>query len=96
MIFHLGFELPQPVDTTLDHETSELTGEEIRILKRQIRKNASVIDDYVDRIDLLVNKERYPRRAVFIEKIRRRLFLLMEENNTFRKVLWTHFQQNER
>lgn len=96
MIFHLGFELPEPVDATLDHETSDLTVEESRILKKQIRKNTSVIDDYVDRIDLLVNKERYPHRAVFIEKIRRRLFLLMEENNTFRKVLWKHFQQNER
>ncbi len=96
MIFHLGFELPEPVDTTLDHETSDLTGEEIRILKQQIRKNTLVIDGYVDRLDLLVNKERYPHRAVFIEKIRRRLFLLMEENNTFRKVLWKHYLKAKR
>ena len=95
MIFHLGFELPEPVSTVLDHESGDLTVEEIRILKVQIRKNSRVVDGYVDRLDLLTNKERYPRRAVFIEKIRRRLFLLMEENDTFRLVLWKHFQKEK-
>jgi hypothetical protein len=44
---------------------------------------------------MLVNKERYPHRAVFIEKIRRRLELLMEENDTFRNVLWKHVQKED-
>ncbi len=95
MIFHLGFELPKPVSNELNHETTALTDAEIKIIKTQIRKNSHCIHDYVERLDLLVNKERYPRRAVFIEKIRRRMFLLMEENDTFRKVLWRHFQTEE-
>ena len=95
MIFHLGFELPTRISTELNSESSELTAEEIRILKRQIRQNASLIDHYVARLDLLVNKERYPRNAIFIHKIRRRLELLMEENDTFRKVLWNHYQSEE-
>ena len=95
MIFHMGFELPEPVSTALDHEASDLTLEEIKILRRQIQRNSLVIGEHVTRLDLLVNKERYPRRAVFIEKIRRRLELLMEENDTFRKTLWRHHLQRE-
>ena len=93
MIFHLGFELPQPPSRELDSESPDLTGEEIRILKIQIRKNTRLVGEYVDRLDLLVNKERYPGQATFIQKIRRRLELLMEENDTFRAVLWKHFQK---
>lgn len=96
MIFHLGFELPEPAATNVfKHDSSDLTKGEIKILKEQIRKNAVVMDDFVDRLDLLVNKERYPGHAVFIEKIRRRLYLLMDENDTFRKVLWKHYQKQE-
>jgi len=91
MIFHLGCELPEPVDTRLDHLSDVLTPEEVRILKSQIRKNSIVVDEYVAKLDLFVNKERYPKRAIFIAKIRRRLELLMEENDTFRKVLWRHY-----
>ena len=92
MILHLSFELPRQEPAVLDAYVPELTSEEIRILKRQIRQNSSLINQYVSRLDLLVNKERYPRGAIFIEKIRRRLELLMEENDTFRKVLWKHYQ----
>ena len=95
MIFHLGFEPPSKMSTDLDSDSPELTPEETRILKRQIRQNACLIDQYVARLDLLVNKERYPRNAIFIRKIRRRLELLMEENDTFRKVLWNHCQGEE-
>ena len=95
MIFHLGFELPVPQPAVLDHESADLTREEIKILKRQIRANAQLVDQFVYRLELLVNKERYPRGAVFIQKIRRRLELLMEENDTFRKVLWKHFQTQD-
>jgi hypothetical protein len=76
----------------LDAETDTLTSTEVGILRCQIRKNAEVIDSYVQRIDLFVNREKYPKGAIFIEKIRRRMFLLMEENDTFRRRLWTHLQ----
>ena len=92
MIFHLSFELPKPESTALNADSPDLTSEEIRILKRQIRDNARVVEVQIMRLDLLVNKERYPRGAIFIEKIRRRMELLMEENDTFRKVLWKHYQ----
>jgi len=95
MIFHLDCEIPKPESKKLDHESSSLTAEEFRIIKQQVRKNSEIIDHFVGRLDLLVNKERYPRQAVFIQKIRRRLMLLMEENDTFRSVLWTHYQAQE-
>lgn len=95
MIFHLGFELPEPPAKELDHESPDLTKEEIRILKNQIRSNAVLINQYVERLELFVHKERYPQQAVFLEKIRRRLELLMEENDTFRTVLWKHVQKQE-
>ena len=95
MILHLGFELPKPPVVRLDHESSSLTEEEVRIIKKQIRSNRILIDDHVDRLELFVRKEKYPPRAVFIEKIRRRLELLMEENDTFRCVLWKHIQTEE-
>lgn len=95
MIFHFGFELPVKVSTELNHESQDLTAEENRILRKQIRQNSVLIDQYVDRLELFVNKEKYPPKAVFIQKIRRRLELLMEENDTFRSVLWRHYQKQE-
>ena len=90
MTLHLGFELPEVPSRDLNDESSDLTPEEVRILKVQIRKNSALIMEYVHRLDLFLNKERYPSRADFITKIRERLYLLMEENDTFRKVLWKH------
>lgn len=95
MIFHLAFDLPKPKEAVLDCESPDLTQEEERILKRQIRKNTILVDSYIDRLDLLVNKERYPHKERFIENIRSRLVLLMEENDTFRKALWKHTQKQE-
>ena len=95
MIFHLGFELPKKETVVLDPASTELTTGEAAILKKQIRKNSTLIDVYVGRLDLLVNTEGYPRRAAFIHKIRRRLELLMEENDTFRKVYWKYFQSRD-
>lgn len=95
MIFHLGFELPEQKSSLLDHESPDLTREEIKILRRQIRRNAEVVDRYIERLELFVNKERYPRNAVFIQKIRRRMELLMEENDTFRNVLWKHYLRQD-
>ena len=52
MIFHLSFELPKQEPAVLDAESPDLTSEEIRILKRQIRDNTRVVETYVNRIDL--------------------------------------------
>lgn len=90
MALHLGFELPTP--PLLDAEKEGLTPSEVEIIKKQIRKNAAVIDSYVSRIDLFVNREKYPRGESFIQKLRERMFLLMEENDTFRNLLWRHLQ----
>lgn len=90
MVFHLGFELPAP--PKMEENTEELTPTEVQILKEQIRKNAEVINSYVKRIDLFVNRERYPGEELFIQRIRERMFLLMEENDTFRRLLWRHLQ----
>ncbi|MBN1688290.1 MAG: hypothetical protein JW893_04245 [Candidatus Omnitrophica bacterium] len=93
MIFHLGYELPKPVSTKLDHESPDLTDEEVTILKRQITQNARVISQYVERLDLFLNKEKVPSEEKFVRRLRRRLEVLMEENDTFREVLWKHFQK---
>ena len=94
MILHLGYEIPEPEVKTMDAESPNFTSEEVRILKNQIRKNRIAIDEHIKRLDLFVNHERIPGHVDFIEKLRKRLFVLMEENDTFRKVLWKHFQQS--
>lgn len=92
MAFHIGFELPVKPARVLDSGSDVLTPFEVEIVKEQIRKNSNVIDSYLRRIDLFVNREKYPHRETFIEKIRQRMFLLMEENDTFRGLLWRHLQ----
>ena len=69
-----------------------LSPQEEKIIFTQIRKNTLVIDDYVARLDLIVNKEGHPKHEQFVNKIRARLELLMQENDTFRQVYWQHFQ----
>ncbi|HPW77401.1 MAG: hypothetical protein BWY44_00889 [Candidatus Omnitrophica bacterium ADurb.Bin292] len=96
MIFHLGYEIPVQLPKVLAADEELFTPEEIRIVKSQIRKNRITIDSYIKRIDLFVNQERYPRQEAFIEKIRERLSILMEENDTFRKVLWRHTQNEHK
>ncbi len=76
----------------MDADQDGLTPYELEIIRRQIRKNAEVIDSYIKRLDLFVNQERYPKQETFLEKIRDRMFLLMEENDTFRRLLWHHLQ----
>lgn len=95
MIFHLGFEIPKPDSKKLDHESPCFTDEEVAIIKRQIRRNAILVMRYIYRLDLFINKEKYPREETFIRKIRRSLELLMAENDTFRKVIWKHYQREE-
>jgi hypothetical protein len=92
MILHLGHDLPVKEVSTLDCESPAFTSEEMRIVKNQIRRNMAVIDEHVRRIDLFVNHERHASRAGLIEHLRERLGVLMEENDTFRKVLWKQYQ----
>ncbi|MDD5085936.1 MAG: hypothetical protein PHE61_07880 [Candidatus Omnitrophica bacterium] len=82
--------------TVLPKTDELLTPAEYKIIWEQIRKNAEVIERYIDRIDLLVNKERYPRNAPEVERIRERLNILIEENDTFRRVFWRHVQLAEK
>lgn len=93
MIFHVGHELPVTESRELDCESPSFTAEETRIIKNQIRKNMAVIDEHVRRIDLFVNHERHASRAPLVEKLRERLALLMEENDTFRRTLWRQFER---
>ena len=67
-----------------------LSEAEVRIVFEQIRKNSVVIEDYIDRLDLIVNREGHRRPEHFIERIQERLYLLMAENDTFREVFWRH------
>lgn len=91
MILHLGYELPEKKEKiSLGYETPNITETEADILRKQIRKNTGTIDSYIERLDLFVNKERYPGKVTFINRLRERLYLLMEENDTFRKVLWSY------
>jgi len=92
MILHLGHDLPVKETKALDCESPAFTSEEMRIVKNQIRRNMVVIDEHVRRIDLFVNYERHASRAGLVEHLRERLGLLMEENDTFRKVLWKQYQ----
>ena len=92
-MFHLGFELPAP--PVLDSGTEELTPYETEIVTKQIRKNSEVVESYVKRIDLFVNAEKYPKDEPFIKKLRERMFLLMEENDTFRRLLWQDQQAKQ-
>ena len=92
MILHLGHDLPVKETKALDCESPAFTSEEMRIVKNQIRRNMVVIDEHVRRIDLFVNYERHASRAGLVEHLRERLGILMEENDTFRKVLWKHYQ----
>jgi len=92
MILHMGHELPQKEVKTLDAESSAFNPEETRILKAQIRKNNVMIDQHVRRIDLFVNHENHASRELLVRQLQERLFLLMEENDTFRTVLWKQYQ----
>ena len=92
MILHVGHDLPVKEATTLDCESPAFTSEETRIIKNQIRKNREVIDLHIRRIDLFVNHERHSSRAGLIERLHERLFVLMDENDTFRKALWQQYK----
>lgn len=95
MIFHLSYELPKKSVLSFDDTSKLLSAAELEIIQKQIRKNTEVVDEYIAKIHLFVNQEKYPYREPFVENIRQRMFLLMEENDTFRKVLWDHYQAED-
>lgn len=76
----------------LQEDSLFLTETEVRILNDQIRKNSKFIDKLVITIDLLANQERCPKDANTLSILRRKLSIAVEENDTFRKVLWRHAQ----
>ncbi len=92
MSLHFLYDLPKPVNRELKEYIPGLTEEEERIIKTQVRRNSSVIQGLIRKIDLFANHEKVPEREKFILEIRSKLELLMQENDTFRKVLWKHFQ----
>ena len=69
-----------------------LTEREVALLQKQIRFNSLLIDYYIEIIDLLVNKERCPKDANTLLRLRKRLEIAIAESDTFRKVLWKHTQ----
>ena len=92
MAFHLGFELPASSCSRLDADSEKLTPFEVEIILKQIRKNARVIDTYIERLDLFLSREKVPPKEAYLQKIRARMLLLMEENDNFRRLLCRHWQ----
>ena len=92
MSLHFLYDLPKPVNRELKEYVPGLTEEEERIIKTQVRRNSSVIQGLIRKLDLFANFEKVPEQEKFILEIRSKLEILMQENDTFRKVLWKHFQ----
>lgn len=69
-----------------------LTEEEERILRVQIKRNGLAIDALIKKIDLLANRERCPKDANTLLRLRKQFSVETEENDTFRKVLWKHLR----
>lgn len=69
-----------------------LTEREVTVLSKQIRSNSILIDHYIEVIDLLINKERCPKDANTLARLRNWLNIAIAENDTFRGVLWRHIQ----
>ena len=72
-----------------------LTEREVALLTKQVRTNSRMIERHIEVIDLLINKERCPKDANTLLSLRKRLQVAIEENDTFRKVLWRHLQMVE-
>ncbi|PIQ85089.1 MAG: hypothetical protein COV74_10860 [Candidatus Omnitrophica bacterium CG11_big_fil_rev_8_21_14_0_20_45_26] len=75
---------------TIDPATHQLSPRQEQLIKTQIRKNSKVIDFLIERIDLLINREKCPKDANTLLMFRKRLNIAMAENDTFRHVLWLH------
>lgn len=71
---------------------SALTSNQEKIIREQIQKNSKVIDWIIFKIDLLMNKEGHGKDSKVVLALQEKLDILMEENDTFRKVFWKHVQ----
>ncbi|OGW81548.1 MAG: hypothetical protein A3G33_01890 [Omnitrophica bacterium RIFCSPLOWO2_12_FULL_44_17] len=76
-------------------EIGLLNSRQLDMIRSQIRRNTAAVDHSIRAIDLLVNKEKCPKDTNTLWELRKRLSLAMEENDTFRKVLWKHLQLEE-
>ncbi len=74
---------------------NRLTQLEEKIIRDQIKKNSKVIDWLVYKVDLLMNKEGHKRDSDPVVALREKMSVLTAENDTFRKVLWRHVEQEE-
>ena len=57
MPLHFLYELPKPVSRELKEYIPSLTEEEERIIKTQVRRNSSVIQDLIKKIDLFAKEK---------------------------------------
>jgi len=73
-----------------------LTKEEEKIIREQILKNSKVIDWIIYKIDLLMNKEGHKNDSRIVQAMRKKLDILMAENDTFRRVFWKHIQRTDK
>ena len=76
-----------------ERATGVLTAWEVQTLRAQVRSNSTIIERLIRAIDLLANRERVPKDATSLIQFRNRLAVAMAENDTFRKVLWRHCEQ---
>ena len=65
------------------------------MIRTQIRRNSALIDGYVRAVELLVNKEKCPVDTNTLLELRKRLSISIEENDTFRRVLWRQIELRE-
>ena len=69
-----------------------LNKNEEKIIKDQINKNSVLITKTILKIDLLMNKEGHQHDSNVVASLRKKLDVLILENDTFRKVYWKHVQ----
>jgi hypothetical protein len=69
-----------------------LNKDEEKIIKDQLSKNAALISQIIAKIDLLMNKEGHHHDSNIVADFRQQLDVLINENDTFRKVYWKHVQ----
>src|SRR3989338_11074425 len=80
------------VESLISSPLGSISEREVALLSKQIRSNSVVMDRIIETIDLLANKEGCPKDANTLAALRHRLHIAIQENDTFRKVLWRHTQ----
>lgn len=67
-----------------------LTHSEYALVKRRIAECSAAVNDLLDRIDLYVNSEGYPKDANFLPAMWRRLQKIMRQGERYRDMFWRH------